>query len=157
MKARAQFLGHPVHQMLIVLPLGLLSGVIIFDLLHLLFQNAQWVAVAYWLIPAGIITGLLAAVFGLIDWTKIDAGSRARRVGIYHAVGNVIVLILFALSWWLREPPPVAPDMPALILSFAGGALSMVSGWLGGELVNRLGIGVHPGANIDAPSSLKGS
>jgi len=156
MEARVKLLGHPVHQMLIVLPLGLLTGVVIFDLLRLGTGGAQWSQVSYWLIPAGVLAGLLAAVFGFLDWTKIPSGTRAKRVGAVHGLGNVVVVALFAASWLLRGDPLADPSALALALSFAGGGLAMVTGWLGGELVDRLGVGVDEGAHLDAPSSLSG-
>lgn len=154
MRAQAKLFGHPIHQMLIVLPLGLLSGAVIFDVVRLIVGGAQWATVSFWLIPAGVLAGLLAAVFGFTDWLGIPAGTRARRVGAVHGLGNVGVVLLFAASWLLRFHDPVHPSVIALVLSFAGGGLSMVTGWLGGELVDRLGVGVDDGANLDAPSSL---
>ncbi|HEX8904852.1 MAG TPA: DUF2231 domain-containing protein [Longimicrobiaceae bacterium] len=154
MEAQAKLFGHPIHQMLIVLPLGLLSGVVIFDVVRLVLGGDPWATVAFWLIPAGVLAGLLAAIFGFTDWLGIPAGTRAKRVGAIHGVGNVAVVALFALSWLLRRSDPIHPATIALVLSFAGGGLSMLTGWLGGELVDRLGVGVDPGANLDAPSSL---
>jgi uncharacterized membrane protein len=157
MEARVKLLGHPVHQMLIVLPLGLLSGAIIFDVIHLITGGVQWSTVSYWLIPAGIATGLLAAIFGLLDWTKIPGGTRAKRIGAIHGIGNVVVVALFGASWYVRSSGIYDdPGLLALCLSFAGGALSLVTGWLGGELVDRMGVGVDDGAHLDAPSSLSG-
>ena len=157
MEARAKLFGHPVHQMLIVLPLGILTGVVIFDIIHLLAGGAQWALIAYWLIPVGVAGGLLAAVFGFADWTKIPAGTRAKRVGALHGVGNVAVVLLFVVSWLLRRGPGISdPGVVPVVLSLAGGGLSMLTGWLGGELVDRLGVGVDDGANLDAPSSLSG-
>ena len=156
MEARARLFGHPVHQMLIVLPLGLLSGVLIFDVLHLITGGEQWREVSYWLIPAGVVTGLLSAVFGFADWTKIPRNTRAKRVGAIHGIGNVVVVTLFTLSWLLRSDGMREPVMVAYVASFGGGALSMLTGWLGGELVNRMGVGVDEGAHLDAPSSLSG-
>ena len=149
-------LGHPVHQMLIVLPLGLLSGAVIFDVIGLIEDGPQWATVSYWLIAAGVVAGLIAAVFGLLDWTKIPAGTRAHRVGAVHGVGNVVVVALFAVSWLMRGDGTGDPSFLASALSFAGGGLAMVTGWLGGELVGRLGVGVDDGAHLDAPSSLSG-
>ncbi|HEX5723953.1 MAG TPA: DUF2231 domain-containing protein [Longimicrobiaceae bacterium] len=156
MEARVKVLGHPVHQMLIVLPLGTLTGAVLFDLCHLASGGEQWALVSYWLIALGVLSGLLAAVFGLADWTEIPAGTRARRVGAVHGLGNVAVVSLFALSWLLRRDAPTDPETLAIVLSLAGGGLSMLTGWLGGELVGRLGVGVDDGANLDAPSSLSG-
>jgi uncharacterized membrane protein len=61
---------------------------------------------------------------------------------------------LFIGSWWLRRDAPQSPELTATILSLAGAGLSMVGGWFGGELVERLGVGVDPGAHLDAPNSL---
>ncbi|HZI40314.1 MAG TPA: DUF2231 domain-containing protein, partial [Gemmatimonadaceae bacterium] len=64
---------------------------------------------------------------------------------------------LFAISWWLRRSGPVSPSRGALTLSVIGVLLALVTGWLGGELVTRLGVGIDDGANVDAPSSLSGA
>lgn len=66
----------------------------------------------------------------------------------------MIVVALFALSWYLRYDTPETPSSGALAGSFCGAALALVTGGLGGELVDRLGAGVDDGANLDAPSSL---
>jgi uncharacterized membrane protein len=75
-------------------------------------------------------------------------------VGAVHGLGNVVVVVLFAGSWLMRGDAPRTPDALALTLSFAAGALALVTGWLGGELVDRLAVGVDDGAHVDAPSSL---
>ena len=154
MESRAKLLGHPIHQMLIVFPLGLLSMAVVFDLLALGLRQGYWSEVAYWMMIAGVVTGLLAAPFGLIDWTGIPAGTRAKRIGAVHGIGNVLVVLLFAASWWMRTGAPAAPSVLALALSFSGGAIALFTGWLGGELVDRLGVGVDQGAHVNAPSSL---
>lgn len=157
MEARAKLFGHPIHQMLIVLPLGLLMGAVLFDIVHLIARGDQWSIVSYWLIPAGILTGLLAGVFGFADYLKIPSDTRAKRIGRLHGIGNIVVLVLFALSFLVRGNPLDEPSGFALLLSFVGGGLSLLTGWLGGELVDRLGVGVSDGANLNAPSSMKES
>lgn len=82
---------------------------------------------SFLMIAAGIIGGLVAALFGLIDWIAVPAGTRAKRVGAWHGGGNVVVV-----------------------------ALALGTAWAGGELVERLGVGVDEGAHLDAPSSLSG-
>ena len=155
MESRAKLLGHPIHQMLIVFPLGLLAMALIFDIIHLATNVGYWSEVAYWMIAAGLIGGLLAAPFGFIDWLAIPAGTRAKRIGAWHGGGNVVVVLLYAASWWFRRTNPQDPMMLAYVLSFGGGLIALVTGWLGGELVDRLAVGVDPGAHVDAPSSLK--
>ena len=154
MESRAKLLGHPVHQMLIVFPLGLLAMAVIFDLLTLGLDQGYWSEIAYWMIASGVITGLLAAPFGFIDWLAIPSGTRAKRIGAIHGAGNVVVVLMFGLSWLMRSDAPQAPGALALALSFAAGGLALITGWLGGELVDRLAVGVDEGAHVDAPSSL---
>ena len=156
MEAKAKLFGHPVHQMLIVFPLGLLATAIVFDGIRVFTGNDYWGEISYWLIAAGILGGLLAAPFGLLDWMKIPAATRAKRIGLLHGAGNLLVVLLFAASWWLRRDDPRAPETLALALALIGAALALVTGWLGGELVDRLGVGVDDGAHLDAPSSLAG-
>jgi hypothetical protein len=86
-----KLLGHPVHQILIVFPVGLLVTAFLFDCIGFASGNPEWWRGAYWMIPAGIIGGLTAAVFGFLDWRGIPAGTRASRVGLWHGLGNVIV------------------------------------------------------------------
>jgi uncharacterized membrane protein len=157
MESKVKLLGHPIHPMLIVFPLGLLAMSLIFDVIRLLTDNAVFAEVAYWNILAGVIAGLLAAIPGAIDYFAIPAGTRAKRVGLMHGVGNVVVVLLFAISWFLRRgEPDHIPGTLALLLSVLGAGTALFTGWLGGELVDRLGIGVDPGAHPDAPSSLSG-
>lgn len=153
MESRAKILGHPIHQVLIVFPLGLLATAIVFDVIYLFTGNRLWFGLSYWLIPAGLIGGLLAAPFGLIDWLAIPQNTRAKSIGLIHGLSNFLVLGLFFLSWWLRDSL-LPPGIVALSLSFAGAAVSMLAAWLGGELVTRLGVGVDDDAHLDAPNSL---
>src|SRR5919108_2489366 len=125
MDSRAKLFGHPIHQMLIVFPLGLLAMAIIFDVITLASGDGYWSETAYAMIAAGVITGLIAAPFGLIDWLAIPAGTRAKRIGALHGLGNVVVVLLFAMSWLLRRDVPAAPEALALSLSFAGGILAL--------------------------------
>jgi uncharacterized membrane protein len=154
MESRAKLAGHPIHPMLIVFPLGLLGMAVIFDIIYLVTNNSTWTQVAYYNIGAGIITGLLAAIFGFIDWLAIPQRTRAKRIGLVHGLGNVVVVALFAVSWLLRRPNPAAPSTQAVVAGLVGLVLALITGWLGGELVDRLGVGVDNGANLDAPSSL---
>jgi len=66
----------------------------------------------------------------------------------------LFVMILFIASWLLRYDSPNVPSTAALTLSFVGVAAAFLGGWLGGELVERLGVSVTPDANLNAPNSL---
>jgi uncharacterized membrane protein len=156
MESKAKLLGHPIHQMLVVLPLGVLAMSLVFDLIARFADKPVLHEAAFPMIAAGIIAGLIAAVFGLIDFLAIPSGTRAKRVGALHGAGNVVVVAIFAASWWLRRGDPAHPATLAIVLSAAAAGLACVTGWLGGELVDRLGVGVDDGAHLDAPSSLRG-
>ena len=154
MESKVKFAGHPVHPMLIVFPVGLLATAVIFDIIYLVSSNVQWTVVAYYMIGAGIIGGLAAAVFGWLDWIAIPSGTRARRIGLWHGVGNVVVLALFILSWILRRENPEVPPTGAIVAGLGAVVIALVTAWLGGELVDRLAVGVDEGAHLDSPSSL---
>src|SRR5215208_6813558 len=146
MESRAKLLGHPVHPMLIVLPLGLFIAAVVFDGVYLWRGSPAFATVAYWNIAAGIIGGLLAAVFGLIDWLAIPTGTRAKRIGLLHGGSNVIVVLIFAAVWWMRaDTPELTPTTNLFLLEIVALVLGSVAGWLGGELVDRLAVGVDDG------------
>src|SRR5215217_7318197 len=100
MESKAQLLGHPIHPMLIPFPLGLLGTAVLFDLIALIGGDWDSLAhAAFYMIAAGIISGLLAAIFGAIDWLAIPGGTRARRIATLHGLGNVFIVVLFAVAW----------------------------------------------------------
>lgn len=155
MESKVKLFGHPIHPMLIVFPAGSFTAAVIFDILYLIFHTPAFAAVSFYIIALGVIGGLLAAVFGFIDWSALPANSRARAIGLWHGVGNFVIVVLFAASWLLRRGSAnFVPGSFAMLLSFAGIVLALVTLWIGGELVYRLGVAVDPGANVNAPSSL---
>jgi uncharacterized membrane protein len=155
MESRVKLLGHPIHPMLIVLPLGLFSIGVLFDVVYLVTGTDDFADVAFWDISVGIVGGLLAAVFGLADWLAIPTGTRAKQVGLVHGVGNFVIVILFIVSWILRLPDyAYAPNVLPFVLGLVGVGLALGTAWLGGELVYRLRVGVDDVAGLDAPNSL---
>jgi uncharacterized membrane protein len=155
MQVKAKVLGHPVHQMLIVFPLGLLVTSLIFDFIYLGNRSGRIADASFWMISAGIIGALCAAAFGVIDWLGIPTHTRAKAIGLWHGIGNIIVVGLFILSWVLRyNASTTAPSGGAIWISAIAVGLALVTGWLGGEMVDRLGIGVDEGAHLNAPNSI---
>jgi uncharacterized membrane protein len=155
METRIKFFGHPVHPMLVVLPLGLFAVAVIFDVAYLATDDATFAQVAFWNITIGIVGGLLAAGFGLIDWLAIPTGTRAKRLGLWHGGGNAAIVVLFLVSWLLRVPQHAyAPNLVPFVLGLVAVPAALVTAWLGGELVFRLRVAVDDDANLDAPSSI---
>lgn len=156
MYSRVKSMGHPIHPMLVSFPLGLLTTSVLFDIIHWITGNGYWSEIAFWMIAAGTIGGILAAIVGTIDWIGVPSGTRAKRVGLWHGGGNYAILLLFIASGLLRLSVPGNPSITAYVLSFLGAGLLGITGWLGGELTLRMGIGVDEGANLNAPSTLSG-
>ena len=131
MESRVKLFGHPVHPMLIVFPVGLFAAAVIFDILSMATGNPAFPTVSFYMIATGVLGGLLAAIFGFIDWLALPNNSRAKSIGGWHGLGNVVLTGLFAVSWFLRlDNRNFAPDTLALILSFAGVALALVTAWV---------------------------
>ena len=84
MESKAKLLGHPVHQQLIAFPIGLFITAVVFDIISAATGNLGWTQMAFYLIGAGILTGLTAAIFGLLDWLGIP-GRNARPAHRRHS------------------------------------------------------------------------
>lgn len=155
MESKLRIFGHPAHQAFVIIPGGLLIGAAGFDVAALLVDApAAYHLTAYHMLSAGLVTGVLAAPVGTLDWFSIPAGTRAKRIGAFHAIANTVALAAFGISWYLRRSDPAAPSGTAVGISLVALASLSLAAWFGGELVSRLGVGVSEGANLDAPSSL---
>jgi uncharacterized membrane protein len=157
MKSRVQLAGHAVHPILVVFPLGLFVTGFIFDVVHQFTDNGTFSQVGFWCITVGLIGSALAALTGLADWTKIPTATRARSVGLRHGILNAVVALAFLISWILRvNEPGHAANAALVVLELLAVAIATVAAWLGGELVERLAIGVDADAHPNASSSLAG-
>jgi uncharacterized membrane protein len=159
MKSRAAVAGHAIHPMLIVFPLGLLATSVVWDICALATGSPSWAMISFWTIVAGVVGALLAAVPGFVDWLAIPGKTRAKALGLYHMVINLAVVALFIISLIGRARAPggyMHAGVGWMILGWIAVGAAMVSGWLGGELVEILGLSVHDDANVNAPSSWPG-
>jgi uncharacterized membrane protein len=151
MESRIKAAGHAAHQQLVVFPLGLLGTAVLFDVIGLVVDDVRYAHAAFLMIAAGVVSGVLAAGVGLVDYVAIPSGTRAKRVALAHGAGNAVVLVLFAVSWVLRRgAEDNVPTAAALVLALVAAAITAVTAWLGGELVDRLGVGVDDDAHLDA-------
>lgn len=155
MRARVIVAGHAVHPTLVVFPLGLLITGFIFDVVHQFTDNGTFSQVGFWCITVGLIGSVLAALTGLADWTKIPTATRAKSVGLRHGMLNAVVVLAFLISWIIRvDEPGHAANAALVVLELVAVGIATVSAWLGGELVERLAIGVDADAQPNASSSL---
>jgi uncharacterized membrane protein len=152
-----KILGHNVHPIVIVFPLGLLSTATIMDALHLVIQIPGIATAANYMILAGLVGSVVAMFFGLLDMYAIRQDTRAMNIVGWHSIGNFVAVDLYLLSWLGRQlSANYEPSLTAIILSFAGAGVLLLTGWFGGELVYRMGVAVDSGANQDSSSSLSG-
>ena len=120
-----------------VLPLAVFATAVVFDVIGLISANATWPTMSFYLLAAGIIGGVFAALFGLFDYLAIDPAARVRTIGFLQGGANLLVVFLFAASWDLRLDVPSHPSAAALLLSWIGIMVSLFSSWLGVELVEN--------------------
>ena len=156
MESRVKILGHGIHPILVGLPIGLLASALGFDLLGLLTGDKKWRQIAFWNMAAGCVSGWASMLPGAVDWWFLPKGTRAKRVGLVHAIIGDATINLFAASWWARRHDPENLPAKATLLALLGGMALGAVGWFGGELVQRMGVSVSPDANLDAPNSLLG-
>lgn len=141
MRTPASVAGHPLHAMLIVFPVGLLIFSLICDLISLGSSNpATWATVALYTMVGGFIGALVVAVPGLIDLLSLTDPA-IKKIAITHMSINLVVVVLYAVNIWLRLGGAGNTGTPLLLSVVAILALA-VSGWLGGEMVHRHGVGV---------------
>ncbi|MBF9196634.1 DUF2231 domain-containing protein [Microvirga terrestris] len=140
-QSTAAIAGHPLHHMLIVFPVAFLIGALGTDIVFMATQDQFWAQCSYWLLIAGIVTALVAAVPGMIDFVTID---RVRNIWISwaHMVDNLVVVALALINVGVRSGDPAAGVQGwGIWLSSIQTALLLFSGWLGGEMAYRYGIG----------------
>lgn len=134
--------GHPIHPMLVPFPMAFLTAVLGTDLAYMRTRDPFWARASEWLLRAGLVSGAAAAVFGAADWTTIRP-ARSNAAGIVHAAGNAAALgLAYANLHRRRGRREAAVAQGGAALSAAVAGILGVTGWAGGELSYRHGIGV---------------
>jgi uncharacterized membrane protein len=144
-RSTAAIFKHPIHPMLVLFPVAFLVSALASDAAFMVTDDQFWARASQWLVGAGLVTGGIAAVFGLTDFVTIP---RARNLpGWMHFLGNATILGLALANFLIRlddRADAVAPV--GVTLSSAIVAILLVTGWAGGELAYRHKVGVIPGA-----------
>jgi uncharacterized membrane protein len=139
MKTPASIAGHPIHPMLVTVPIGLWIFSLVCDLVHLFgAASGNWKIVALYTLAGGTAGALIAAIPGFIDMLSLQAP--IRRIALFHMGINLTVVALYAVNFWLRLEG--AQNSTGVWLSVAGIGFLVVSGWLGGKMVFEHGVGV---------------
>jgi uncharacterized membrane protein len=139
---------HPIHPLLVHLPVGLWVGSLILDIFYRATGDGGFAAASFYAIGIGIVGAILAAAAGLVELVKIPRNTLPMRIGLTHASLNVVVLSLYVLSFFLRGDFQAGPNLfvtiPQLVLNFISIGILGISGYLGGTLVYQHGIGLRP-------------
>ncbi len=146
MKSRLEFAGHPVHAMLVGVPIGLYSAALVCDGLYLLLHEPFWFRMAYWALVFGLAGHLGAAATGMPDFLAVMRDkTEARRPAASHLIFGLGLLVVQVLNLAVRNggdvPVGVSVGVP-VIMNVIGATLTGIQGWYGGELVFRHRIGV---------------
>jgi uncharacterized membrane protein len=129
--------GHPLHPLMVTFPIAFLTGAFGADLGYLFTHDLFWARAAIWLIGAGFVAGLAAALSGMLDFLKIDRVKK-HSAGWIHMIGNVAALVLTLINWVLRWNNVEGAVLPTgLIISAIVASLLGVTGWYGAELIYR--------------------
>jgi uncharacterized membrane protein len=150
MASPASIARHPIHPMLIVLPLGLWIFSLVSDLIYVIgWGGGVWTDVAFYTMAGGLVGALLAAVPGLIDFLALT-DPRVKKIGWAHMLINLTVVGSFAVNLWLRTQSAPGATLP-LVLSAMAVALLGISGWLGGTMVYVHGTAVESQPETGTP------
>jgi len=145
MQGAATFLGHPLHPILVPFPIAFFIGSLACDLIFIFRRTDFWKRAALVLIGFGILGGLAAAAFGLIDYLTLSLGGEPLEDATAHMIANLVIVALFGVNFFLRRKNP--ESKLGLALSLLGVLGLLYSGWLGGEMVYKDGLGVSPEAS----------
>ena len=140
MRTPASIARHPIHPMLVPIPIGLWIFSFVADLFYVSGStNPAWPTVAFYCMGGGIVGALAAAVPGLIDLLSLPAGPRS--TAIKHMAINLTVVALYVINFWMRMQAQGAPGKLVWLSLIALGLL-VISGWLGGKMVYEHGVAV---------------
>ena len=141
-RSTAQVAGHPIHPMLVPIPITCFVGTLVTDIAYWRTANMQWANFSSWLLTAGLIVALLAVIAGFIDFLG-ERRIRDLRAVYIHAGGNAIALVLAIFNAFVHSRDGYTSVVPAgLILSALTVVILLVTGWMGWELVYRHRVGV---------------
>jgi uncharacterized membrane protein/nitrite reductase/ring-hydroxylating ferredoxin subunit len=142
MRSKLHLKGHPLHPILVAFPIAFLIGTLVFDAWGYWRGNPDLWRTGLYLEAAGVVTALLAAVPGIVDYfSVVPPRSSAKKRATKHGLLNLVVVILFALVWLYRQREDAASAI-VLGAELVGVVLLGISGWLGGTLVHRNQIGI---------------
>jgi uncharacterized membrane protein len=142
MRTPTSLKGHPLHPILVAMPIGLFVFSVIADIIYLAhWGGPHWQSVAYFNLAAGIISAFVAAVPGSIDLLSVSDPT-IRKIGIVHMAVMLLTVAIFAVDFWMRRSQRYAYWSP-FVISVIGLLTLLVGGWWGAKLVHIFGMTVE--------------
>ncbi len=142
-RSTASIAGHPLHPMLVSIPIACFVGTPLTDIAYAETANMQWANMSAWLLAIGLIVALFAVIAGVIDFVGDHRIRNLRAVWI-HGIGNAIALVLAILNSFVHSRDAYTSVVPAgLTLSILTVLILLVTGWQGWSMVYRHGVGVR--------------
>ena len=134
--------GHPLHPILVAVPIGLFVFSVIADIIYLAgLGGAHWQSIAYFNLAGGLISALVSAVPGLIDLLSVSE-PRLRKIGVTHMCIMLLTVAVFAVDFWMRRSGNYSYTT-TFIVSIIGLLALLIGGWLGAKLVHIFGMTVE--------------
>lgn len=139
----AQIAGHPIHPMLVPIPISCFVGALLTDIAYVATAEIMWANFSSWLLVIGVIFGVLAAIAGLTDFLG-NRLVRSQAPAWPHLIGNAVALVVAVVNTLIHTRDAYTSVWPTgLILSVITVLILPVTGWLGWALVYRHGVGVE--------------
>lgn len=133
--------GHPIHPVIVTFPIVFLTSAAAADIAYWFTNDAFWARASVWMIGLGVVSGILAALIGMLDFLRIPRVGR-RTAGWSHMLLNVSALILSGINFGLRVNSADIIVPIGAIISIIVASLLGLGGWYGGELTFRHKVGV---------------
>jgi uncharacterized membrane protein len=142
---------HPLHPLLVTFPIAFLVAAAATDVAFWLLDDAFWARASFWLIAAGLVTGIVAALTGMMDFLRIPR-VREHKAGWAHMIGNVAALGFTLVNLLIRLNNIEGAIVPiGLIISVVVATLLGITGWYGAELIYRHKVAVIGNGSIHRP------
>jgi len=145
MRSRLRFMGHPLHVMLVDVPIGALLLLVLFDLLYLGLDHEFLWRSGFYVAVIGLIGGAAAIGAGLFDYFALERGTKAKRVANWHLLGGLVLAVVFLTTLALRWPVNSGPAnvVGTTVVDVVGAGVLLVQGWTGAHLIYQHHVGVR--------------
>ena len=147
---QGRLLKHPLHGLVVHVPIGLWAASVFFDILFFSTRNPNFATTSYYCVMVGLLGAIIAIPTGAIEYFYLPRTKQLRRLGLNHLALNAFVTAFFAVSFVLRKNAEGGSltnvSIPAFVMSALGFILLSISGYLGGRMVYEYRAGAHPEA-----------